>query len=158
MGYLNIDTQAGVLAVGNSPYEVSGPMERQRDVIVELWAEEIEQVTEPEEVPGIPGLASVWDGDFEIVEAGHAWGRTSVGAASPNVFQDSILFERKTLGRFRVERADPPITVIRDGEVLARNVEEYESSLLHRPMVQAGLGIVGVAVATGFVGRWLGWW
>jgi len=29
---------------------------------------------------------------------------------------------------------------------------------LERPMVQAGLGIVGVAVATGFVGRWLGWW
>jgi len=29
---------------------------------------------------------------------------------------------------------------------------------LEKPVVQAGLGVVGVAVATGIVGRWLEWW
>jgi len=30
--------------------------------------------------------------------------------------------------------------------------------MLERPVVQAGLGAVGVAIATGIVGRWLKWW
>jgi len=30
--------------------------------------------------------------------------------------------------------------------------------LLERPVVQAGLGVAGVAIATGIAGRWLGWW
>jgi len=36
---------------------------------------------------------------------------------------------------------------------------KYEwSPLLRQPMVQAGLGVVGVGTAIGIAGRWLGWW
>jgi len=35
---------------------------------------------------------------------------------------------------------------------------EWSKPLLERPAVQAGLGVVGVGIATGIVGRWLNWW
>jgi len=35
---------------------------------------------------------------------------------------------------------------------------KWSKPLLERPTVQAGLGVVGVTVATGIIGRWLGWW
>jgi len=34
----------------------------------------------------------------------------------------------------------------------------WKPPLLQRPVVQAGLGVVGVAVATGLIGKWLDWW
>jgi len=47
----------------------------------------------------------------------------------------------------------------KDDEKVATGVKHtYMPPLLERPMVQAGIGIVGVGVATGLVGRWLGWW
>jgi len=34
----------------------------------------------------------------------------------------------------------------------------YEMPLLQRPMVKAGLGVAGVAIATGVIGKLLDWW
>jgi len=49
---------------------------------------------------------------------------------------------------------DEVVATLQPGETFAIDLRP----LLQRPTVQAGLGVVGVAVATGFIGRWLGWW
>jgi len=35
---------------------------------------------------------------------------------------------------------------------------ELVTPLLERPAVQAGLGVTGIVIATGLIGRWLDWW
>jgi len=46
-----------------------------------------------------------------------------------------------------------------NGDLVARGKSHtYEMPLLRRPLVKAGLGVAGAAVATGFIGKLLDWW
>jgi len=43
-------------------------------------------------------------------------------------------------------------------EKAVKDLLGMEKGFWEKPAVQAGLGVTGAAIATGFVGRWLGWW
>jgi len=71
---------------------------------------------------------------------------------------DPIL-ENEVLPSFDVAYMDETVEKPKE-ETLAEGVIEYTwyVSPLANPMVKTGVGVVGVAVATGFIGRWLDWW
>ena len=56
-----------------------------------------------------------------------------------------------------------PVAFWRDDEKVATEKGPeadytYYMTAWDNPMVKAGVGVVGIGVATGIVGRWLGWW
>jgi len=159
MVYLNIDTELGIIGLGNKPHEAPGPTVGKGAATVEIWAQNLRPVTEDHvEVNGVTVYKMEEpDRTFNRVEPGHAVLNLPIGKPG-FAFADTARFDPNTLERFKMWNGRPEVTVIKDGEVLAKNVKEYESSWLHRPVVQAGIGVVGVAIATGFIGRWLGWW
>jgi len=161
MPYLNIDTKKGIVAMGVKPYQVEAPAE-EGSCKLEVWANKIDPVEENRTEYKDVLLYRMEPGDMELVEPGHAVysGHVAHAAEAPpyaNVFNDSMTFDPGTLEAFRVWNAKPNVTIVKDGEVIARNVQSYDSRPLHRPIVQAGIGI-GAVIVTGLIGRWLDWW
>jgi len=67
--------------------------------------------------------------------------------------------ERSRVRSFDAYFVDETVTPEKE-ELLAEDVMEYTwyVSPWANPTVRAGVGIVGVAVATGVISKWLGWW
>jgi len=157
MSYLNIDTEIGIIGQGGRPWKNTGP---QRGGIIELeiWGKSLRNA-ERQTIDDTTA-APFEEGEFRKREVGH-WLLRVHTPPQDRPFADSAFFDE--LDAFRVENVEDikgkGVTIVKDGKVIARNVQSYDSRpLLQRPNVQMGLGIAGVAIATGFVGRWLDWW
>jgi len=71
----------------------------------------------------------------------------------------SIDLKQKPTPDLPNQPANTPINLFVNDELVDTGMSlTWPKPLLQRPAVQAGLGVAGVAVATGFIGRWLGWW
>jgi len=86
---------------------------------------------------------------------------------------DDVYFVLKTMPeqsrlKFVGEGARWHDRILFDDEVLIENVNEVTEGTVftlpgwqpfwERPTVKAGVGVIGVTVATGIIGRWLDWW
>jgi len=151
MAYLNIDTKNGWFGLGTAPYKAKGAPEP-GSTKVELWAEGIERVTGSKKVDDI--RLSAWDEPLEFPEVNHVRSEAGVGGGA-RPFKDTLLFRPGTLSKFRVWDADPPVTVIKDGEVLAEDVTEWQNwmPMWQKVAISAGVVVVGAAVT-----KALDWW
>jgi len=71
----------------------------------------------------------------------------------------SLHLEQKPTPDLPNQPANTPINLFVNGELVDTGKSlTWPKPLLERPAVQAGLGVVGLGVATGFIGRWLNWW
>jgi len=89
-----------------------------------------------------------WDGKSVYVEKSEKWITESPWSRIADTFLDKgayPIWTSKT-GLRRGSNAGQWITF------------EWSKPLLERPVVQTGLGVAGVAIATGLVGKWLDWW
>lgn len=60
--------------------------------------------------------------------------------------------------RIEVEATNEVDFYLNDDLVARGKSYTYEMPALRRPLVKAGLGVAGVAIATGLIGKWLNWW
>jgi len=151
MPYINIDTGKGIIAHGTAPLKAKGPSEQGR-AKVEVWAKGIEPVRENKHEYKGQTLYRMEPGTIKSYKMGHLVYSGSVKFPENNPFNDSATFTPDGLEAFRVWGAKPNVTVVKDGEVIARNVQSYDSRpLWQRPAVQKiGLAL-GAATAVGLV-------
>jgi len=123
MTYLNVDTELGIIGLGGSPHEAEGPKEREGSADLELSAANVdflkgERIT----VDGIrvDGLEP-----DEESQKFPLFGKCSMYIRSDWEFADTVKYKPGTLAWFHIRNAEPRVTVVKDGEVLAENRESY---------------------------------
>lgn len=150
MSYLNIDTEIGVIGTGGRPWKNTGP---QRGGIIELeiWGKDLRNAS-GEKIDDT-SAAPFEEGEIREKEVGH-WLLKVHTPPQDRPFADSCFFDE--LDAFRVKNVKnlkgEGVTVVKDGETIAKNVQSYDSRpLWQRPAVQKiGLAL-GAATAVGLV-------
>jgi len=72
---------------------------------------------------------------------------------------DSLKLRQEPTPDLPNQPADTPINLFVNGELVDTGMSlTWPKPLLERPAVQVGLGVVGVTVATGIIGKLLDWW
>jgi len=150
MSYLNIDTEIGVIGQGGRPWRESGP-QRGGVIELEIWGKGLRNAS-GEKIDDT-SAAPFEEGEIREKEVGH-WLLKVHTPPQDRPFADSCFFDE--LDAFRVKNVKnlkgEGVTVVKDGEAIARNVQSYDSRpLWQRPAVQKiGLGL-GAATAVGLV-------
>jgi len=160
MPYLNIDTKKGIIAHGTGSMEPLDLSPEPGTCFFEAWANGIRRIREDGVEYKGKTLYKMEPGG---VEDGYLWYAQSKdfkergGVSNPenDPYVDAAVFESGKLHKFRVWGAEPNITVIKDGEIVAENVKEYQSWM---PLWQKATIGVGAVALVGVIGRWADWW
>jgi len=161
---LAVNFENGVVGLTWFPENFKGKFDgRNEEITWRVFGDSLENIN-VETAPETHFIRKVAPGEWLIRDAhGAAADLVQVENLSKVVVERIPLEERETLTVVKNPDLPPGNNPARDGEKVGEITEKdlpftVYSSPLQRPMVQAGIGVAGVAIATGIVGRWLDWW